>query len=191
MFLRISMTAVCKNMDIVECDIVYLSEDKKSKKGTVTLNTINHYTLNTGNMVESYVQDTDREIYFTMKKIINRAKRKETELIDGTYIKIVEEPRGYICTLYGKRGRNYIPILSTAGTKSPDGRNYIWKEMEYLAHAEMGEKYISRVPVDVPYIVDYIHMTSVLFPDVFEWTGSFARCVGWMMLYPEEVRETL
>ena len=155
------------------------------------MKTIRHYTLNTGNMAEHSAFDTDKELYFTMKKIINRAKKQKTELLDNTYIEIIEEPLGYVCTLYGKRGKDYLPILSTAGTKNPDGRFYIWNSMQDAAKKEYKDLYIEQVPAEVPYIVDFLHITAAYFLNVLEWTGSFARCLGWMMLYPEEMREIL
>ena len=152
------------------------------------MKTISHYTLNTGNMVESSVKDIEKEIYFQMKKIINRAKKEKIEFLDRTYVEIVEEPVGYVCTLYGKRRKEYVPILSTAGTKNPDGRFYIWNEMQKVAKAEFGEDYIEQIPIEVPYIVDLLHISAAYFPHVFTWTGGFAKCIGWMMLYPEEMR---
>lgn len=152
---------------------------------------ISHYTLNTGNMVESSVKDIEKEIYFQMKKIINRAKKEKIEFLDGTYVEIVEEPLGYVCTLYGKRGKDYLPILSTAGTKNPEGRFYIWNEMQKVAKAEFGDEYIEQVPIEVPYIVDLLHISAAYFPNVFTWTGGFAKCIGWMLLYPEEMRKVL
>ena len=155
------------------------------------MKTIRHYTLNTGNMAEHSAFDIDKELYFTMKKTINRAKKQKTELLDNTYIEIIEEPLGYVCTLYGKRGKDYLPILSTAGTKNPEGRFYIWNSLQDAAKKEYKDLYIEQVPAEVPYIVDFLHVTAAYFLEVLEWTGSFARCLGWMMLYPEEMREIL
>ena len=114
------------------------------------MKTIRHYTLNTGNMTESSAFETDKQLYFTMKKIIDRAKKQKTELLDNTYIEIVEESLGYVCTLYGKRGKDYLPILSTAGTKNPDGRFYIWNNLQDVARAEFKNQYIDKVPASEP-----------------------------------------
>lgn len=149
---------------------------------------INHYTLNTGNMRMSEAAEINTDIYFRLKSIINRAKRGKTELLDNTYIEISEDDYGYICDLYGKRGKEYILILSTAGTKTEPGRKYIWDSMEVIAKAEYGNKYTYRVPVEVPYIIDLVHIPSIYFTEVLDWTGDFARCLGWMLLFPEEVR---
>ena len=153
------------------------------------------YTLNTGHMVESHVLEEDKELYFLMRKIINRAKKRKTELLDNTYIEIIEEPLGYVCTLYGKRGKDYLLILSTAGTKNPDGRFYIWNNMQDIARAEYkhsyNDEYIDQIAGEVPYIVDYLYLTSAYFLGVLDWTGSYAGCLGWMMLFPEEMRKIL
>ena len=152
---------------------------------------INHYTLNTGNMRISEPSEVNMDIYFTLKSIINRARRGKTELLDNTYIEILEDDYGYICDLYGKRGKEYIPILSTAGTKMEVGRIYIWNSMETIAKAEYRERYTTRVPVEVPYIIDLIHISSVYFMEVLNWTGDFTRCLGWMILFPEEIRRVM
>lgn len=39
---------------------------------------LRHYTLNTGDMAEANVFEEDKELYFTMKKIINRAKKQSS-----------------------------------------------------------------------------------------------------------------
>ena len=63
--------------------------------------------------------------------------------------------------------------------------------MQDAAKKEYKDLYIEQVPAEVPYIVDFLHITAAYFLNVLEWTGSFARCLGWMMLYPEEMREIL
>lgn len=155
------------------------------------MHTINHYTLNTGNLRVSYPEEVNKDLFFFLKKYINRAKRGKTQLLDGTYMYIIEEEDCYVCTLYGKRGNDFVPIISTSGTKDESARTYVWEQMEHMAKAESQGDYTTRVPVTVPYIVDYVHITSVYFFDALTWTGDFARCLGWMMLFPEEVREKL
>lgn len=39
---------------------------------------LRHYTLNTGDMAEADVFEEDNDLYFTMKKIINRAKKQSS-----------------------------------------------------------------------------------------------------------------
>lgn len=152
---------------------------------------INHYTLNTGNMRVSEPSEVNMNIYFTLKSIINRARRGKTELLDNTFIEISEDNYGYVCDLYGKRGKEYILILSTAGTKIESGRKYIWDSIEAVAKAEYGERYTVKIPVEVPYVVDLVHIPSVYFMDVMSWTGDFTKCLGWMMLFPNEIRRVL
>lgn len=153
--------------------------------------TIRHYTLNTGHMEISNPEEIDKDIYFTLQAIINHAKVETTDLIDNTCIRIIEEDSGYVCTLYGKHGGDLIQILSTAGTKKPEGRKYIWEAMEDAARFEFGNAYITRIPGEVPYIVDLIHISAPHFIEVLNWTGDFARCLGWMMLFPGELRKKL
>lgn len=75
------------------------------------MSTINHYSLITGDLRESTADEVKPLIYFRLKSIINKAKKEKTELIDGTYIEIVEDESSYVCTVYGKRGVEYIPIV--------------------------------------------------------------------------------
>lgn len=49
------------------------------------MHTINHYTLNTGNLRVSYPEEVNKDLFFFLKKYINRAKRGKTQLLDGTY----------------------------------------------------------------------------------------------------------
>lgn len=152
---------------------------------------IRHYTLNTGHMRISRPEEVDKNIYFTLQSTVNHAKVETTDLIDNTCIRIIEEDCGYVCTLYGKRGGDLIPILSTAGTKNPEGRKYIWESMEDMAKSEFEDAYISSMPGEIPYIVDLVHISAPHFLEVLDWTGDFARCMGWMMLFPEELQKNL
>ena len=150
--------------------------------------TINHYSLLTGNLRESTADEVKPLIYFRLKSIINKAKKEKTELIDGTYIEIVEDESSYVCTVYGKRGVEYIPIVSTAGTKDKNSRKSLWSDMEEVAIQEYKDMYTRKVPVACPYILDLVHVSSVYFIHTLTWTGDFTKCLGWMMLFPDEVR---
>ena len=39
------------------------------------MHTINHYTLNTGDLRVSYPEEVNKDLFFILKKYINRAKR--------------------------------------------------------------------------------------------------------------------
>lgn len=151
---------------------------------------IRHYTLNTGHMRLSKPEEVNKDIYFILQSIVDQAKKEVTDLIDNTSIKIIEEENGYNCTLYAKFLGTHVPVMSTAGTKSPKERKYIWEALEDTAKMEFDD-YITKVPVEVPYIVDLIHATAPYFKDVLSWTGDFAKCLGWIMLYPEELQKYL
>ena len=152
------------------------------------MSTINHYSLLTGNLRESTADEVKPVIYFRLKSVINRARKGKTELIDNTYIEIVEEEGVYICTLYGKKGSDYVPIVTTGGTKDERQRKYLWDSMENMTIQEYGDKYIRKVPIACPYILDLVHTSAVFFVDKLTWTGDFTKCLGWMMLFPDEVR---
>ena len=70
------------------------------------MHTIIHYTLNTGDLRVSYPEEVNKDLFFILKKYINRAKRGKTQLLDGTYMYIIEEEDCYVCTLYGYAGWN-------------------------------------------------------------------------------------
>ena len=151
---------------------------------------IRHCTLNSGHMRISYADEVSKDIYFVLKGIVDKAKNEETELIDNTYIYIRENKAGYICSLLLKTENGFVPIMHTAGTKDPESRFSLWEGMQETIKMEINQysKYVDKVPVDVPYIVDIIHFTASRYTNILQWTGDFARCLGWMMLYPEEIR---
>lgn len=152
---------------------------------------IRHCTLNSGHMRISYSNEVSKDIYFVLKGIVDKAKIEETELIDNTYIRIYEKENRYICSLLLKTENRFVPIMHTAGTKKSESRFSLWEAMQEVIKTEINQysKYIDKVPVDVPYIVDIIHFTASFHTNILKWTGDFARCLGWMMLYPEEIRK--
>ena len=104
------------------------------------MHTINHYTLNTGNLRVSYPEEVNKDLFFILKKYINKAKRGKTQLLDGTYMYIIEEEDCYVCTLYGKRGNDFVPIISTSGTKDESARTYVWEQMEHMGQSRVARR---------------------------------------------------
>lgn len=152
---------------------------------------INHHTLNTGNVRISTISDINPSIYFILNNYISQAKKEITELIDETYFQIIEDENGYVCTLYTKMNEKYIPILSTLGTKYEWARKDIWTTAENLYSSAFDKNTTFTIPSNVPYIVDIILPTCMYAPQVFQWTGDFTKCIGWMMLFPEEIKKKL
>ena len=156
------------------------------------MRSINHYTLNSGNNRITYANEAPREIYFLLQSIINKAKKGIVEVSEGMgmYIYITQEDAStYICTVYGKIKDQYVPVVITAGTKDESKRKYVWDTMEkYLISLFPGE-YIRHVPVATPYIVDLVVPSSYIFYDILKMTGDFCKCLGWIMLFPEEMYE--
>lgn len=81
-----------------------------------------------------------------------------------------------------------VQIVSTAGTKDKNRRKSLWSDMEEVAIQEYKDMYTRKVPVAYPYILDLVHVSSVYFIHTLTWTGDFTKCLGWMMLFPDEVR---
>lgn len=152
------------------------------------LNSRSIYSILTGNLRESTADEVKPVIYFRLKSVINRARKGKTELIDNTYIEIVEGEGIYVYTLYGKRGTDYIPILTTGGTKYEDERKFLWDTLESMATKKYGDQYTRKIPVACPYVLDIIHTSAAYFINTLSWTGDFTKCLGWMMLFPDEVR---
>ena len=41
---------------------------------------------------------------------------------------------------------------------------------------------------EVPYIADRVEVGAYLHKDALKWTGDFSRCMGWISLFPDEIR---
>lgn len=139
------------------------------------MSTINHYSLLTGDLRESTADEVKPVIYFRLKSIINSAKNNKTELLDNTYIEIVEGEGIYVCTLYGKRGSDYISIVTTGGIKYEDERKFLWDTLESMAMKEYVKQYTRKIPVACPFILDVIHASAAYFINTLSWTGVYSR----------------
>ena len=95
--------------------------------------TINHLTLNTGNVRTSQSDEISKEIYFVLSKIKkDAAAGKEVDILDGVTMELKAEEDCYIATLYIVDKGNKIPILLTAGTKKNNKVAYITENVTLL-----------------------------------------------------------
>lgn len=150
------------------------------------MRTINHYTINTGHMRVSHPEEVDKSIYFIMKNYVDKALEEDgTGFLEGTRLKITREGSCYVATIYGNYENDWFPLLNTCGTGNERDRMYLWKLFTKFSQTDNG---IEQFPPPVPYILDYVFPASAFHPSFLSWSGDFCRCLGWMMLFPEEIR---
>lgn len=148
---------------------------------------INHYTVNTGHLRQSSSNEVDKDMYFTLRRMIDEAMTHEyVDVLDGTKMKLTIEEGCYVLTLFIEKNNELVPILNCTGCKNSKAMAYAWKNAEDL-YERVYNKSVKMVP-SAPFIADIILPSSVLVPDVFHWTGDFSRCMGWALLLPEEIR---
>ncbi len=147
---------------------------------------INHITINTGHCRKSYPHEVGKDLYFILYKIFRNAQAPEgCDIMDGNYnVKITADTIGYLVTLFGYKEGNKIPIITSACSKVDKGR--LW-DMMFTTQASALPEIRPAMP-PLPYIADRIEASSNIFPEAMIWTGDFSRCMGWICLYPEEIR---
>ena len=142
---------------------------------------INHVTLNTGHTRKSYPNEVDRELYFILKRILNDSFQPEgAKLFDAYILKGTPLESGAIFTLY-KDGK--IPILTTAATRNQNSE--LWKMLLETSTITINKKLAEPI---APYIVDRIEIGLVFDLQASSWTGDMSKCLGWIALFPEEIR---
>lgn len=143
---------------------------------------INHITLNTGHIRKTYPHEVDKDLYFKLRQIYKKSLSPDgTELFDGFIVKTTQTEIGAITTIF-KAG---VPILTTACSKNDDGS--LWKSMHEYSTVPLQTKPTDKIPL--PYIADRVEIGAVFYPGATQWTGDFARCMGWMILAPEKIRQ--
>lgn len=143
---------------------------------------INHITLNTGQSRKSYPNEVDRELYFILKRILNDSFQLEgAKLFDAYILKGTPLESGAIFTLY-KDGK--IPILTTAATKRRDTE--LWESLHTTSVIPLYTK--KEFQPSAPYVADRVEIGAMLDLEATKWTGDMAKCLGWITLFPEEIR---
>lgn len=151
---------------------------------------VRHVTLNTGHVSLTSADDVDKGLYFKLRSIVDEAQGADgASLLDGTALKIDRTEYGYLCTLWDVSGNGKVPIVTSGGAKSQSHGWEIWSMMHRL---DVGEE-IGTLKTDIkqmpkaPFIADRLWAGATRRPDVLEWTGDLCRCVGLMMLFPEDL----
>lgn len=140
------------------------------------MESINHITLNTGNMTQITENSVDKDMLFTMKRIRHDAlKENGADIIDGTIFKMTEEDDAYVGTLY----YNNMPLLVTAGTKDRDME--FWKTIteNYKDFVSIA---VPDIPPGSPYACDILLPGIAMRMDILRWSGDFTKCVAWVEL---------
>lgn len=154
----------------------------------MSINKINHYTMNTQNNRVSNPEEVNKELYFKLKSIFKDAQTKNgADLLDNTNVILTIDDDCYIATLRYKKKNEYIPVLVTAGTANKDSRMWLWKHMTSTMQDITGAKGNTfQMPPDAPFILDML-IPVLVNPKIYKWTGDFTRCLGWMMLSPKSI----
>jgi len=143
---------------------------------------LNHVTLNTGHVRQTYPGEVDKRLFFRLKRILNDSFRPEgAELINGYRLKSTQIEVATIATIFALDG---APILTTACSKQDDGT--IWRMLHETTNEPLKTK--ASDPVPVPYIADRLEIGVMAHMDALKWTGDFSRCFGWMVLDPYKIR---
>lgn len=144
-----------------------------------------HITLTTGHRRDSYVDDIDAQLYFKMRAMFQDAARSDgVDFIDNTYLKLTKiDEDSYICTLHLKTKKGLCPILTTAGSKVMDVE--LWAALHENCFTPVVTD--RNKPPSPPFIADKIEVPHPDAVRVFSWTGDFSKCLGWMMLFPNDI----
>ena len=146
---------------------------------------IAHVTLTTGHQRNSYVDDIDPQLYFKLRVLFqDAAKSHGMDFIDNTHVQLTKiDEDSYICTLYIKTEQGLCPILTTAGSKKMDMA--LWTALHENCFSPVLTD--PHKPPTPPFIADRIDVPHPDAIGVLSWTGDFAKCLGWMMLFPDEI----
>jgi len=147
---------------------------------------ITHITLTTGHQRDSFAEEIDPKLYFKFKKMFKEPVLGENDIdfIDDTCLKLTKiDDDSYICTLFVKTNEGLCPVLTTAGSKTLNLD--LWVALHDSAITPVVTD--RNRPPRPPFIADRIEIPHPQAIEIFKWTGDFSRCLGWMMLYPEEI----
>ncbi|MET1174359.1 hypothetical protein [Paenibacillus amylolyticus] len=146
------------------------------------MNHINHITLNTGHVRQSYPDEIDKHLYFAINRIVNDSfSPADTPLLDGYILKSTRTKEAAIGTVYSEDG---MPIITTICTES--NGPLLWEMMHDTATIPLATQRSN--PPAGPYIADRLEVGAMEHLDAMVWTGDFSRCFGWICLSPSSIR---
>lgn len=155
---------------------------------------LTHVTMDTGHIALHDFSEFDASIAFRLRPLIQEAQRSGgVALFDDARLDMTvdEEGRGYVATLYDAVAEP-IPLLMTAGAGDDEAGRRIWRMMHDFADS-MGSPVATdrHSAPEGPYVVDKIVIPLPSRADAFYWSGDMAMCLGWMMLFPDDVARAL
>ena len=150
---------------------------------------INHYTLNTGDNRKSLPSEVNKDMYFVLKRMIDEAKRNEfADVLDGTVMKLTIEDNSYAITLFNN-SEEKIPLLTTLGCSDGKDAAKTLKEANRLYKSIYNQE--SKISPITPFCIDVILPSIIFNPKVSAWTDDLCRCMAWVLLAPEMIKEKL
>lgn len=146
------------------------------------MNFINHITLNTGHIRQTYPTEVDKSIYFILKRIYKDSFQKKGASLFGRYtMKSTKSDYGVLITVFND---DSIPILTTGISDTDDGT--LWDLLHTSATTPL--KTSKLMHADTPYIADRLEVGALISLHAMEWTGDFSKCMSWIVLSPKQIR---
>lgn len=148
---------------------------------------IAHATFNTQDIRNSLAGEVDKGILLDMANLARNAQKVGgVEVLDGTILELFTSDSGtYAGTLSAVVGGEKIPLLTTMGARTKEGRKELVSNLNILKKSSPSTEKLIFIPPTPPVIVDYLYDTLTFRPDVVSWTGDFTKCLGWYMLAPD------
>lgn len=155
---------------------------------------LQHVNLDSGIIATHAFDDFDAAMIYRLRGIIKNACRKEgAPLFNKTVLRmsIAEDGLSYMATLYDDV-YDLIPLVITAGAKNDDSGHLIWKELHNLAYSiDSSVRTDPNVIPSAPFIADKAIIPLPSRADVIEWSSDMSKCLGWIILYPNETHAAL
>lgn len=145
---------------------------------------MNHLTINTlNNVVYSPTQrkfEMDEEIFLQMKDYITRAIDGETvEVLPNIYLKLeIDKNNTYMATISTDKGDI---IFTSMGTNRNDKCQNLIEKQKELYYRDWPCP-IPNLSYKAPLIVDTLSLLYPFTPQVWVWSGTFTKYLGWMIL---------
>ncbi|MFM9280933.1 hypothetical protein [Paenibacillus jiagnxiensis] len=172
---------------LAETILAELGYDAAGEGNKKAVDGIEHVTLNSGHSRITTSADVDKELYFILQRLYRDSQKPDGVMMpDGYRVKTTVFPEGAVSTVYGPSD---APVLTTLCVREEtDGTFWRWLHKDYDGEIIGALKTDPNKPPKAPYIADRLEIGSTIHFDAMAWTGSFARCFGWIVLSPESVR---
>lgn len=155
------------------------------------MKSMNHLTINTlNNMVYLPTQrkfEMDEEIFLQMKNYIIRAIDGDSvKVLPNVYLNLeIDKDNTYMATFSTNQGNI---VFTSMGTNRNDKCQSIIEKQKELYYRNWASP-IPNLSYKAPLIVDTLSPLYIFTPQVWIWSGTFTKYLGWMILdnlYKEE-----